>query len=280
MTKKPQPITIKLFLINGAPSGLRTAEISNWTGKAFACPRMELVLLFEKSELASPGVYFLIGADPETGVAEIYIGEAESVRERLKGHKAKDFWTSVIVFISKDDTLNKAHIRYLEGRLIERLVAAGKAKSKNAASSGSKLADSDTADMDFFLSRIYQLLPILGVHSFEEPPSKVTDTEKVLYCRVNEIVATGWRTPDGFLVTKGSQASNNNRLSASEATKKMRNTIIESGLLELEGDHYVFTKDYEFSSPSAAAGIIVGGSANGLTVWRTLDGRTLKDSEV
>jgi len=38
----------------------------------------------------------------------------------------------------------------------------------------------------------------------------------------------------------------------------------------------LFTKDAEFSSPSAAAAVIHGGSANGLIVWKTKDGTSLK----
>ena len=38
----------------------------------------------------------------------------------------------------------------------------------------------------------------------------------------------------------------------------------------------VFTKDAEFSSPSAAAAVIHGGSANGLTAWKTESGKSLK----
>ncbi|MEK7409463.1 MAG: DUF4357 domain-containing protein [Acidobacteriota bacterium] len=39
---------------------------------------------------------------------------------------------------------------------------------------------------------------------------------------------------------------------------------------------YLFTKDVEFPSPSAAAAVVEGGSANGLIEWKTKDGRVLK----
>jgi hypothetical protein len=61
-----QPATIKLFLTDGKPEGIRTAEISNWTGKAIAGPRSELAELLIREELLSPGVYLLTGVDPET----------------------------------------------------------------------------------------------------------------------------------------------------------------------------------------------------------------------
>ncbi|WP_394371575.1 DUF4357 domain-containing protein [Candidatus Sulfidibacterium hydrothermale] len=38
-------------------------------------------------------------------------------------------------------------------------------------------------------------------------------------------------------------------------------------------------EDYEFSSPSTAAAIVMGRNANGLTEWKLKDGTTLKDYE-
>jgi hypothetical protein len=108
--------TIKLFLPRGDAKALRTAEISNWTGKALAAPRTELDELLARKELDKAGVYILTGSDPETNAPRAYIGEAEVIRERLKQHRSKEFWVSAIVFVSKDENLTKAHVRYLESR--------------------------------------------------------------------------------------------------------------------------------------------------------------------
>src|SRR5580692_626652 len=110
--------TIKLFLPLGDAKSLRTAEISNWTGKAVAAPRTELDELLAREELDKAGVYILLGNDPVTNAPHAYIGEAEVIRERLKQHRTKEFWVSAIVFVSKDENLTEAHIRYLESRLL------------------------------------------------------------------------------------------------------------------------------------------------------------------
>ena len=47
--------TIKLFLPRGDAKSLRTAEISNWTGKAVAAPRTELDELLAREELDKDG---------------------------------------------------------------------------------------------------------------------------------------------------------------------------------------------------------------------------------
>src|ERR1022692_3332967 len=93
--------TIKLFLPLGDAKSLRTAEISNWTGKAIAAPRTQLDELLTREELDKAGVYILTGTDPFTNAPRANIGEAEIIRERLKQHKAKEFWVSAIVFVSK-----------------------------------------------------------------------------------------------------------------------------------------------------------------------------------
>ena len=106
------------FPARGDAKSLRTAEISNWSGKAIAAPRTELDDLLAREEVEKTGVYILIGTDPHTNGPQAYIGEAEVIRDRLRQHKTKEFWVSAIIFVSKDENLTKAHLRYLESRLL------------------------------------------------------------------------------------------------------------------------------------------------------------------
>ena len=78
--------TIKLFLVHGDAKRLRTAELSNWTGKAIGGPRSELDSVLARDEAANSGVYLLSGTDSESGKSAVYVGEAESIRDRLRGH--------------------------------------------------------------------------------------------------------------------------------------------------------------------------------------------------
>ena len=155
--------TIKLFLVHGDPKRLRTAELSNWTGKSVSGPRTEFEGVLAREESEKSGVYFLTGTDPETGKPAIYIGEAECVRDRIRNHNDKDFWNQITFFVSKDENLTKAHIRHLEGKLLEAAKSAGRAVVTNTQSSGSKLPESDRGEMEVFLEKINQLLPVLGV---------------------------------------------------------------------------------------------------------------------
>ncbi len=154
--------TIKLFLPLGDAKSLRTAEISNWTGKAVAAPRTELDELLAREELEKAGIYILSGNDPVTNAPLAYIGEAEIIRDRLKQHKTKEFWVSAIVFVSKDENLTKAHVRYLESRLLAEAGQVNRFTLEQNQAGGSRLPESDRHDMEVFLARIRQLLPVLG----------------------------------------------------------------------------------------------------------------------
>jgi hypothetical protein len=275
--------TIKIFLAHGDPKRLRTAELSNWTGKAVAGPRSEFDSVLAREESQKSGIYFLTGIDPETGKDAVYIGEAECVRDRVKSHLDKDFWNHIAFFTSKDENLTKAHIRYLEGRLIEQAKKVSRAEVKNNQSSGSKLPESDREDMEIFLEKIHQLLPVLGVEVLV--PTTVSAegaTEREpLSCEIKGLKAAGHLTPNGIVVLAGSQAVLNERPSSQKYpwAFNMRQKLKEEGALAVKPDHLLFTHDVEFSSPSAAAAVIHGGHANGLISWKNKDGKTLKELE-
>jgi hypothetical protein len=270
--------TIKLFLVHGTPNGLRTGELSNWSGKAVAGPRTEFSALLSREELNNPGIYFLTGTDSVTGVNAVYVGEAENVANRLKKHTDKDFWNNVTIFVSKDENLTKSHIRFLEGRLISLLNSQSTSVVMNSAGSGAKLPEADTAEMEIYLTRMLQLLPVLGVTSFNQSVETKKDAHDVLYCKIKMLTAIGNRTSGGFTVYEGSQAVAEHRPSATHA-KIRREDLIARGLLVKEGGHLRFTKDIEFGSPSTAGAVVRGGASNGLTVWKNEKGVKLKELE-
>lgn len=276
--------TIKLFLPHGDAKRLRVGEVSNWTGKALAAPRTELEDLLARDELESSGIYFLLGVNAESGASLAYIGEAEVIRDRLKQHKAKDFWNSVVVFVSKDENLTKAHIRYLENRLLQEAKSIGRYALENTNSSNPKLPESDREDMEVYLSRIRQVLPVLG-SDLLSPISgsiKPVHPQPLLICKIKNAIAKGRRTESGFVVFAQSTAVLNIRPSAEAQypnTVALRQRLIQEKTLVERDGLFVFVKDVEFSSPSAAAAVVHGGSANGLTAWKGETGKTLKELE-
>lgn len=178
--------------------------------------------------------------------------------------------------------LFKAHIRYLEGRLIEQAKQAGRADVKNSQGSGSRLPESDREDMEIFLEKIHQLFPALGVEVLVPMAvfaAAMTERE-TLTCEIKGLKATGHLTPNGMVVLSGSQAVLNEHPSSQKYPwpVNMRQRLRDEGALSAQSDCLEFTKDVEFTSPSAAA-VIHGGHANGLTAWKNKSGKTLKELE-
>lgn len=239
--------TIKIFLVHGDAKRLRTAELSNWTGKAVAGPRSEFDSVLARDESHNSGVYFLTGIDPETGTNTVYIGEAESIRDRVKSHLDKDFWNHIVFITSKDENLTKSHIRYLEGRLIDQAKQAGRAQVKNSQGSGARLPESDREDMEIFLKKIHQLLPVLGVEVLVPTSIKAAGATELelLSCEIKGLKATGHLTPNGIVVLAGSQAVLNERPSSHKYPwpVNMRQKLKDEGALTVKTDHLLFMQD-------------------------------------
>ena len=166
----------------------------------------------------------------------------------------------------------------MEGALIERANDNGSATVINSVSSGARLPESDAAEMDVFLEKCLQLLPVLGVPDFNMKVDQASETQDLLYCRIKGLIATGKRTANGFVVFAGSQAVLEHRPSAKRMRAK-REQLIDKGLLQPKDDHLLFMKDIEFGSPSTAGSVVRGGNTNGLTNWKNVKGIQLKELE-
>lgn len=229
-----------------------------------------------------PGIYLLLGVDPTDGQDIAYIGEAEVISKRIKQHRVKDDWNSIIIFTSTSENLTKSHIRYLEGRLIEIGSSVGRYKMTNQKSSGAHLPESDQNDMEGFLDRIIRLLPVLGTEfatSIAHTPQE-SAPQDMLFFSTKGASANGYRTPNGFVVLKGSTAVVEERDSAKSKGQwvvSLREKLKGGGALIVKDGFLEFTKDVEFGSSSAAAAVVQGGTAQGPVLWKNKSGRTLKE---
>jgi len=274
--------TIKIFLLEGDPNGRMSCELSNWSGKAYKIPRINVKDCQDRNDLNNTGVYLLFGKD-EVGGEIVYIGEAESILKRLQQQlSAKDFWNEAIIFISKDENLNKAHVKFLENRLYEMAKSAGRYIIDNSSTPTlSSISESDRAEMEEFLDNIKMLVNTLGHKVFDEKREvKPKQKQGVFFIRAARGAdAQGEPTSDGFVVFKGSKAAVNVVNSMSQNFINLRQSLIEKKILTISDDHLFFSEDCIFSSPSTAAAVVMGRNANGLTEWRQNDNQTLKDFE-
>ena len=274
--------TIKIFLIDGDPNGRMSCELSNWTGKAYKIPRIKIKECTDRDDLMNTGVYLLFGKDEE-GKDLVYIGEAESILKRLNQHlNQKDFWNETIVFVSKDDNLNKAHIKYLENRLHDIAQLAKRYKIENSIiPTQSSISESDRAEMEEFIENIKMLVNTLGHKVFDEKREFKPKQKHEIFSIKAARGADGQGEPssDGFVVLKGSKAAATIVNSITASFIVLRQKLIDDGVLVDKGEFYEFSDDYIFSSPSTAAVMVMGRNANGLTEWKQKDGKTLKDFE-
>jgi hypothetical protein len=275
--------TIKLFLIDGEPSGRISGELSNWTGKAYRIPRIRVKECNERADLQNPGIYLLFGKN-EAGKDSVYIGEAESVLKRIQQHLSqKDFWHETICFISKDENLNKAHIKYLESRLHEIAIDLNRYHVENSTKpTMSTISEADRAEMEEFLSNITILVNTLGHKAFEEKREKGPKNNRQLFFikSARGANASGELSSEGFVVLKGSKAAKSTVKSMTESFSTLRQRLIDENVFIEQDDFLEFKDDYLFSSPSTAATIVMGRNANGLAEWKLKDGTTLKDAEL
>lgn len=278
-----KPFSLRIFVADGDPDGLRVVERSNWVGKAIVFPRALLPKIKQRAELDQTGVYLLLGPR-ENGEGEmLYIGEGDPVRPRLESHYAqKDFWNRAVCFVAAPGQLNKAHVQFLEANLIRLANAAKRLPLDNANQPAEpSLSEADYADMQVFLENMLGMLPVLGIHAFEQTvPMVAAVADTLLACRGKGVSASGYEATQGFVVKAGSLAVGESVPSMQQHVRGMfdlRQELIGNGVLQRDGDHYCFTQDYVFSSPSTAAAVILGRSANGRVEWKDAGGRTLKE---
>ena len=274
--------TIKIFLIDGEPNGRMSCELSNWSGKAYKIPRIKIKDCSDREDLKSTGVYLLFGKD-DTGKDQVYIGEAESILKRLNQQLTqKDFWNEAIIFISKDENLNKAHIKYLENRLHDIAKLANRYKIDNSIiPTQSSISESDRAEMEEFIEYIKMLVNTLGHKVFDEKREfKPKQKQEIFFIKAARgAEAQGEPTSDGFVVFKNSKAAGTIVNSMTPSFVTLRQKLIDQKILLSQGEYFEFTDDYIFSSPSTAAVMVMGRNANGLTEWKQKNGKTLKDFE-
>ncbi|MFT4926825.1 MAG: hypothetical protein ACI8WB_002924 [Phenylobacterium sp.] len=281
--------SIKIFLADGSPTGLRHVEIANWSGQALACPRSRFSELGEWEECKRPGVYFLFekASADENNLA--YIGESEDVFKRLADHdRKKEFWNEVIVFTSKDENLTKGHIKYLEARLIEISKSADRYQLENSNTpTKSSLPRADAAAMEEFIDNIRIILGSLGHRILEatftnqDSTQNQLDTKKSLRdyefnFNIHNLKSTGKVTDEGFLLIKGAQIAHATSQGLHKRLIDIKIQALSSGELEDKSTYYILRKDKIFSSSSYAASFVTGNIRSGPKSWKTLEGDSLK----
>lgn len=271
--------TIQIYCPTGEPRGVRIAEITTRIVQAVVVPRAKLEEGLRRSELGGVGLYFLFGDSESGGLPLAYIGEAEDCCVRFKQHnKNKDFWNFAVAIVSRTGSFTKAHGKLLEWLAIDKATKAGRYQLDNGNSGGEpNVPEWMQADVAEVFETAEVLLNTLGFPVFEPAASRTTDADDIFYCKRAGADARGVYNEEGFVVLKGSVARRETTTSSHDMIEPKREELVGSGVLVSTREGYRFERDMAFSSPSAAAAIVTGGSANGWVEWKNSKGLTLDE---
>lgn len=256
--------TIELFLLDGNPNDRIICTISNWDGIGIKIPKTKIKESKEREELKNTGLYMLFNKCEE---GTIYIGESENVYERLLQHLSEDNWNECLVFVKKDNNLNKAHVKYLENIFYHMAKEADRYQIINSTiPTKSSISESDVASMEEFSYYVKLITNTLGYKAFEKLVENEKEQKDIFYIRSIGLEAKGKMTNEGFVVMRGSESSNTFKVASSPSLKRKWESLREEKIVDENG---FFQKDYLFTSPSLAAAMVLGRNANGLTEWKT-----------
>lgn len=260
-----RPFFIRVLVPKGDPDGLRIVEKSNWPGVGVVFNRTNYKEAVNRSEFDKTGVFVLVGTSDDSILPTIYIGEGDPVKNRLSQHYGKkDCWDWAVFFVAKDDSMNKAHVQHLESEVLR---LAREAKQSNLDNGQGALAptlsEAELALADSFLQDILSIFPLLGLGVFEKTVTTITTPGELLAIESKGIKASGYEDAKGFIVVEGSQLvkAETNRIHQHMST--LRKDLLAQGVILDQGHYYAFAQDQVFTSPSTAAGVILGRTANG-----------------
>jgi len=273
--------TIQMCIFDGNPNGRIMCELSNWNGRVYKISRNDLSEFANRPDCEYTGVYFLFGKN-EDNKDTVYVGEAEKMLVRLKQHlKDPNYWNDCVVVISKDNILNKAHVKYLENKFYTLAVDAKRSSIiNNTVPTCSSISEFDESMLTEFIENARLLVNTLGYKVFDKIDTSVVEKENsdIIFhiAAARGADAKGLLVPDGFMVIKGSKIAKDTVPSMSSNLVNLRNIMLEKNIINQE---FVFVTDYIFTSPSLAAAIVMGRNANGRTEWKNINNKSIKDIE-
>lgn len=272
--------SLKIFMMDGDVAGRWVCTLAGRTTKAYRIPRALYKKCNDIEDLKRPAVYLLFGDEDDSGRPVVYVGETEDAFTRLKDHEdKKDYWSEAVVFVSQDDHFNKAHVKYLEGRLYEIALQVDRYTVMNTQKpTSASIAIDEQAEMEDFIDNVSVLTFGMGHKVFEPLIKKESGVEDIsdkevfsIKTKNNTVDAKMVRTVEGYVVLKGSKIRESDTKSTPSWAKKKRAQLVADGTIK-DG---IFTRNELFSSPSGASDLVTGNSTSGNKMWKTENGTTL-----
>lgn len=269
--------TVTTYLLDSDPKGTRYVFISNKICQMYVIPRSQIQVVNNRAVLQTPALYILLG-ETEEAEPKAYIGQTENFSKRVKNHESrKAFWDRALVFVSRDATMTKADVQYLEHMAIE---VASKASSfildeNKQIPKEPNLPEYRKDDMNEFFYDITFLVSFIGCSIFETIELE-KEEQKLYHLNSRGCNASGFLSTGGFTVIKGSIITDSSAQSCPSPDKRSR--LIKE-YTNKQGENLVLASDVTFNSPSTAANFCNGMNNNGWTSWKGKDGNTLDNIE-
>ena len=280
---------IELFLVDGEPGGITTADVAGWTGHVLTGSRSDLTRLLARDDANRNGVYLLLGEDPSSiESTTCYIGRTESFTARFRDHdRNRDWWDRAVLISSRDDSFNEGHWGYLEARLLDIAARAERCSlpDNKQRPQPRRLSEAQVSDAEAFLAQVRGILPVLGINvlrttAFTAPdpsPQPASDASPVFRLTVvrNGIDARARVVGDEFLLLEGSRVTaawtgvgrTPSTRRAYAAYRERYAKLVADGSISIDGATAVVTRDIPFTSPSTAGAIATGRACNGRLSW-------------
>lgn len=274
--------TIQIYLTDGEPTGIRTAELTTSISKAVLIPRKRLSEASSRLELTQAGLYFLFENQGQGSDSRVYIGQSLNCFSRLKQHNSdgkKDYWNLAVAFITKDNSFTPTHLSYLENMAITKAKEANRYSVENVVQPANfAISESMESECEDHFDVVKLLLGTLGLPVFKrlsqtEPTEEVQD--QVFQLSMRGAKARGMMVDEGFLILAGSLGPMQVTNSFEASKLELREKLEEQGIVVVDGKNIRFTQDYLTGTPSGAAVLLCGRSANGWTAWTNDKGVTI-----
>lgn len=177
-----QAKTINLLLYDGNLSGVISIEDSNWnSGELYSAPRESVSDLLETEACKKYGVYLLLSPNM------VYIGQSSDLAKRITQHTVgKDWWESVVILTTKDDSLNHSDIDYLESVLIEKAQKVNRLDCDNKNKGNPPKVDKfRKVYLGQYLDEALFIMQLIGINVFAENGQPKKIKEKKTLSQVN-----------------------------------------------------------------------------------------------
>lgn len=269
----PTSKKIETIYHNGQPDEIRSIRKTLSTMTTYLIPRSLLSDAKKIKGINNPGIYYLINEDENNKIAQIYIGQTRNGIERLDDHnRKKDFWNKAIMFLGDQKTFTLDTISGLEEYAIEKANASKRYKVENTIQPSYQIDEYDLPSIEEVYEEIEFIMATLGYSMV----NAVENSGEQLVTSKNGIVGLAKYSGEDFVVLEGSQIDLSRKALSDKIECQRRKMLKENQISEENGKYYLDIS-VSFSSPSAGAAFVLGGSQNGWIEWKDSNGKTIDE---